>query len=87
MSAARFAAQLQIARITDEFYAAYKRCVLKLLERERALHEQLLGPNANTRQMPNETGQPLSRERLAELVEGMTESQLVALAETVANNA
>src|SRR5262249_8303477 len=66
MSASRFAAQLRLARISDEFYDAYTRYVLNPSARERELVAELLGPNAEAVSALNEFGQPLARERLAE---------------------
>lgn len=84
MNAAYFAAQLRIARITDEFYSAYVQFALNLLERERTRAGRLLGPDSDAVHVLSKYGQPMPREQLAELVERMSEAQQVAFAEAVA---
>lgn len=77
-----FAAQLKIARVTAEFYAAYTRYARNLLSREQALAARL-GLNAEGVRELNALGEPVTADRLAELVGGLSEAQISAFVASV----
>jgi hypothetical protein len=79
MDARQFEAQLHLARITDEFYAAYLRYFKNIRARERARLARLPGAP-----VPTDDPRPLSRDELVEQVSRMSEEYRRAFAQAVA---